>query len=210
MVEDDIALRLSLVDWLSKDYLVSSFDTSELFLKAIKDFQFDDEIPTILLLDFQMPGMNGVELQAQLRKMNLEYPILFMSGNAQQVDIIDAWHGGAVDFLLKPFAAQRLSEIIAVLFRNLNVIKPKFIPAGAIEVLDTMPISQREAEVLLLLGMGHRQHEIAIMLNVTLRTVKWHRASIKNKLGLNTLVEIARYCDQHHLLIKKVASLSSV
>jgi DNA-binding NarL/FixJ family response regulator len=74
----------------------------------------------------------------------------------------------------------------------------------------SIPISQREAQVLLLLGQGYRQHEIADTLNITLRTVKWHRASIKNKLGLNTLVEIARYCDQYHSLIKEIADNSSI
>jgi FixJ family two-component response regulator len=42
-----------------------------------------------------MPGMNGVELQTRLREMQIAYPIIFTSGNAQQADIIDAWHGGA-------------------------------------------------------------------------------------------------------------------
>jgi DNA-binding CsgD family transcriptional regulator len=69
----------------------------------------------------------------------------------------------------------------------------------------SMPISKREAQVLMLIGNGYRQHEIADLLNITLRTVKWHRTSIKNKLGLNTLVEIARYCDQNKSLLEKAS-----
>jgi DNA-binding CsgD family transcriptional regulator len=68
-----------------------------------------------------------------------------------------------------------------------------------------MPISKREAQVLMLIGNGYRQHQIADLLNITLRTVKWHRTSIKNKLGLNTLVEIARYCDQNKSLLEKAS-----
>jgi FixJ family two-component response regulator len=155
-----------------------------------------------------MPGMNGVELQTRLREMHIAYPIIFTSGNAQQADIIDAWHGGAVDFLLKPFTGAKVSEALRMLFEKSSAIS--FSAASVNNHATSIPISQREAQVLLLLGQGCRQHEIASTLSITLRTVKWHRASIKNKLGLNTLVEIARYCDQYHSLIKEIADTSSI
>ncbi|MDP3621828.1 MAG: response regulator [Polynucleobacter sp.] len=208
LVEDDAALRESLSNWLAREYLVVSFNSAEAFLRSLNDYGFKDEIKTCILLDFQMPGMNGVELQNRLREMHIAYPIIFTSGNAQQADIIDAWRGGAVDFLLKPFTGAKVSEVLQILFEKSSAIPLANLSANNHATL--MPISQREAQVLLLLGQGYRQHEIANMLNVTLRTIKWHRASIKNKLGLNTLVEIARYCDQHHSLIKKLVDTSSV
>jgi FixJ family two-component response regulator len=208
LVEDDAALRESLLNWLSKEYLVIPFNSAEAFLQALDDFDFEDGVKTCILLDFQMPGMNGVELQTRLREMQIAYPIIFTSGNAQQADIIDAWHGGATDFLLKPFTGAKVSEVLRMLFE-----KSSAIPLSASSEnnhVTSIPISQREAQVLLLLGQGCRQHEIADTLNITLRTVKWHRASIKNKLGLNTLVEIARYCDQHQSLIQQTADPSSI
>jgi FixJ family two-component response regulator len=208
LVEDDTALRESLANWLSKEYLVLPFNSAEAFLQALDDSDFEDEIKTCILLDFQMPGMNGVELQNRLREMHIAYPIIFTSGNAQQADIIDAWHGGAVDFLLKPFTGAKVSEVLRTLFEKSSAM---LLSASSAKNFPTsIPISQREAQVLLLLGQGYRQHEIADTLNITLRTVKWHRASIKNKLGLNTLVEIARYCDQYHSLIKEIADTSSI
>ena len=69
-----------------------------------------------------------------------------------------------------------------------------------------IPISPREAQVLLLLGTGHKQHEIAEMLHVTLRTIKWHRANLKDKLDLNTLVELARYCIENRASIENIAT----
>jgi len=206
IVEDDTALRLSLTDWLSKDYRVSHFESAEALLEALKDFDFEDGVPTCLLLDFQMPGMNGVELQTQLHRMGIEYPVIFMSGNAVQADIIDAWHGGAVDFLLKPFNVDKLSDTFLTLFQKCEDIKSSFPPAIHKEVVVNLPISQREAEVLLLLGTGHKQHDIAKMLHVTLRTVKWHRANLKDKLDLNTLVELARYCIEHRASIENIAT----
>ena len=204
LVEDDAALRSSLTDWLSKEYLVAQFESAEDLLGALNNFDLEDGIPTCILLDFQMPGMNGVKLQTKLKEMNIEFPVIFTSGNAQQADIIDAWHGGANDFLLKPFTGERVSQVLQALFEQSSELK---LAADSIPVTNpstSIPISKREAQVLLLLGKGYRQHEIADKLNITLRTVKWHRASIKNKLGLNTLVEIARYCDQNKSLIEKL------
>jgi FixJ family two-component response regulator len=200
LVEDDAALRASLADWLSKEYLVTQFESAEDLLGALNNFDLEDGIPTCILLDFQMPGMNGVELQTKLRDMNIKFPVIFTSGNAQQADIIDAWHGGANDFLLKPFTGEKVSQVLQALFQQSSAMKL---------AVSSIPISKREAQVLLLLGKGYRQHEIANTLNITLRTVKWHRASIKNKLGLNTLIEIARYCDQNKLLIDKTFKSSS-
>jgi FixJ family two-component response regulator len=196
LVEDDAALRASLTDWLSKEYLVTQFASAEDLLGAINNFDLEDAIPTCILLDFQMPGMNGVELQTILKEMSIELPIIFTSGNAQQADIIDAWHGGANDFLLKPFTGEKVSQALQALFHQSSAMKL----AAA-----SMPISRREAQVLMLIGNGYRQQEIADLLNITLRTVKWHRTSIKNKLGLNTLVEIARYCDQNKFLLEKAS-----
>jgi len=203
LVEDDAALRGSLADWLSKEYLVTQFVSAEDLLGAINNFDLEDGIPTCILLDFQMPGMSGVELQTKLREMNIEFPVVFTSGNAQQADIIDAWHGGANDFLLKPFTGEKVSQVLQALFQQSNSMKLAAASVPITNHLTSIPISKRETQVLLLLGKGFRQHEIADTLNISLRTVKWHRASIKNKLGLNTLVEIARYCDQHKLLIEK-------
>jgi len=203
LVEDDIALRDSLTDWLSKEYLVTQFESAEALLSAFNNFDLEDRIPTCILLDFQMPGMNGVELQTKLKEINIDFPIIFTSGNAQQADIIDAWHGGAADFLLKPFTGEKISQAIEALFQQSSAMKLNTASIPFANHTTSIPISQREAQVLLLLGKGYRQYEIANALNITLRTVKWHRASIKNKLGLNTLVEIARYCDQNKLLIEK-------
>lgn len=204
IVEDESSVRDSLSSWLSEEYDVSGFDSAEAFLNAINDFEFEDDVPTCLLLDFQMPGMNGVELQANLKLMNIQCPIIFMSGNAVQADIINAWQGGAVNFLLKPFAGPQVSTAIEKLFEHHQ--HQKLMPTAiqpSMHLID-IPISPREAEVLLLLGSGERQHEVAEKLGITLRTVKMHRASLKNKLKLNTLGELTRYCHEHKPSIQKL------
>lgn len=207
IVDDDPDLRESLQAWLSQDYLVITFESAESFLLAIKDFDFEDGLPTCIVLDFIMPGMNGVELQKTLKEINVEFPIIFMSGNALQSDVIDAWQEGAVNFILKPFAASKISDALQRLFIKINQQQKDSRDALDIATTIDLPISQREAQVLLLLGKGCQQNEVADILGLSLRTVKMYRASIKEKLRLNTLMELGRYYDKHQLSIEKVAML---
>jgi len=207
IVDDDSDLRESLSAWLSQDYLVEAFDSAESFLLAINDFNFEDQIPTCIVLDFKMPGMNGVELQKTLKEINVEFPIIFMSGNALQADVIDAWQEGAVNFILKPFAASKISDALQGLFTKVNQqkIDKRDVPSETSTI--ELPINQREAQVLLLLGKGCQQYEVAEILGLSLRTVKMYRASIKEKLRLHTLMELGRYYDKHQLSIEKIAML---
>ncbi len=205
IVDDESDIREGLQDWLSRDYLVRSFDSAESFLSAFNDFEFEDGIPSCILLDFQMPRMTGVELQTNLKRMNAAFPIIFMSGNAQQADIIDAWHGGAIDFILKPFTANQVSDKLANLFDSTHANREVTNRVNGNENIIDIPISQREAQVLLLLGQGHQQSEVAQILGLSLRTVKMYRTSLKNKLNLNTLMELARYHDEHRSSILKIA-----
>lgn len=205
IVEDDASLRESLTDWLSHEHEVSSFESAEDFLKALNDFEFKSGIPACMLLDFQMPGMSGVALQTELKLLNVECPIVFMSGNAKHSDIVEAWRGGAIDFLLKPFSGSEVSSILNALFTKVAHLKLESTQGHEVYTSIEIPITHREAEVLLLLGQGHRQVEAAKMLNITLRTIKMHRANLKSKLGLNTLFELTRYCDAHQAAIQKIA-----
>lgn len=204
IVEDDKALRSGLAYLLSRENEVSCFESGEAFLEAINNFGIEDDIPTCILLDFQMPGINGVEIQSALRQMNLNYPIIFMSGNAHQGDIIDAWHGGAIDFILKPFTGPQIRESLKKIFSKVESSKHTGGLTGKAELITDIDISPREAEVLSLLGKGHRQVEAAQILGIALRTVKMHRASLKSKLNLNTPAELIRYYDQHSSLIQKI------
>lgn len=203
IVDDEPAIREGLQKWLANEYSTLCFDSAEAFLNAINEFDFEDGVPSCMLLDFQMPGMNGVELQSSLKQINVEFPIIFMSGNAHNADIIEAWRGGAVDFILKPFTAQQISAALADAFAKGVVHKANSLPPQA--SITHIPITSREAQVLLLLGKGHQQKEVADMLSLSLRTVKMYRTFLKNKLNLNTLMEIARYCDQHQKSIEKIA-----
>lgn len=204
IVDDEPIILAGLENWLSEEYKIISFDSPAAFLHAFSQAKFEDGLLSCILLDFQMPGMNGVELQASLKAINAEIPIIFMSGNAQQADIIDAWHGGAVDFILKPFNP---SQVTAALNKQFNALKQKAAhePKLVNKSLINIPITKREAEVLLLLGNGYQQLEAAQVLDISLRTVKMYRLNLKEKLGLDTLADLAKYCNQYEPSIEAIA-----
>ena len=206
IVDDDLDIRDGLEAWLSQDYQVVNFDSAESLLSAITNFDFEDGVPTCILLDFQMPGMNGVELQHNIKQINVEFPIIFMSGNAKQSDVIDAWHGGAVDFILKPFTPGKISSSLDKLFTAAKQNQAKIKSATGNQPEIDLPITQREAQVLLLLGKGHEQQEVAEILGLSLRTVKMYRTFLRNKLHLHTLMELARYYDKYQASIEKLAA----
>lgn len=204
IVDDEPIILAGLENWLNRDYKTLSYGCAETFLEAFNQFDFEDGLPTCILLDFQMPGLNGIELQTNLKTMNAEFPIIFMSGNANQTDIINAWRGGAVDFILKPFTPTQVTEALE---KQFDVIKQKNIyqPKLASKLLINIPITKREAEVLLLLGNGHQQIEVARALDISIRTVKMYRSNLKEKLGLDTLADLAKYCNQYELSIEAIA-----
>ncbi len=206
VVEDQASVRKALAGWFADEYEVVHFESSRDFLQSLNDFDFEDGVPTAMLLDFQTPGMTGVALQTALRQLNVAFPIIFMSGNAEKEDVIEAWRGGAVDFILKPFSGPQISAVVSALFEKMEEpsISMQVKPATRDSV--DLPITPREADVLLLLGEGHRQGEVADMLGIGLRTVKMYRGYLKDKLGLNTLVQLSRFYDQNQGEIKKRAS----
>lgn len=208
IVDDEEVVRDALCSWLANDYQTVCFDSAYSLLNELKRNPFKDDIHTLILIDLKMPNKGGLELQKELQNNHVLYPIIFMSGNALQVDIIQAWHQGAVDFILKPFSAQQISLSIEKTFEKL--ISNDLIKSSHIKVIDSfpLPITRREAQVLLLLGQGKQQAEVAAHLGISLRTVKMYRAFLKNKLSLHTQMELGRYYDKHvqeiHMLAQYV------
>ena len=205
VVDDDLDMREALHACLSHKYTVQSFSSAETLLEAFENFDLEDGQPTCILLDFQMPGMTGVQLQSAIREMNSEFPIVFMSGNAHQGDVIDAWHGGAIDFILKPFSAEKISVVLEKIFSDIQSRNTAQTSVTQEQTIIDIPITQREAQVLHLLTKGHQQNEVAHMLGLSLRTIKLYRSNLKIKLSLNNLVELTKYGEKYALSIEKIA-----
>lgn len=197
IIDDDKNMREGLEAFLSLDFDVQCFESAKSFLAATASIT----PPDCILLDLRMPELNGFDLQLELNKTGYSAPIIFMSGDADKADVITAWREGAVDFVLKPFSAEDIHYSIKRLLDQ-NLVDADSNIDEMTKHID-LPITRREAEVLLLLGQGCRQMEVAQRLNITLRTVKMYRGFLKEKLNLKSAVELARFYDQHKKALER-------
>jgi len=191
IIDDDRDMREGLEAYLSATFDVRCFESGKHFLQTMKDIAK----PDCILLDLRMPDCDGFALQSALNKAGYLAPVVFMSGDADKADVISAWREGAVDFVLKPFSAAEIKSCIDKLLQQQS--PPRKTHGEEALTKTPLPITRREAEVLLLIGQGLRQHEVAEKLNISLRSVKMYRGFLKDKLNLNSVVEIARFYDQH-------------
>ena len=145
-----------------------------------------------LVLDIRMPGMSGIELQAELHKRRIRLPIIFLTSHGNVPLAVNAMKAGAVDFIQKPLDQHRL--VIAVL----NALKTDAAQnkANDAAAADTdaaarlAALSKREVEVLEQLIQGKQNRDIAESLNISIKTVEFHRANIREKLGVSNLSEL--------------------
>ena len=108
VIDDDASVRRSLRTMLGRaGYEVLLYDSAEAFLQhpVVPS-------PAVILLDMRMPGMTGVGLQSQLKDLLENVPVIFVSGDSRPEEIIVAMKQGAMDFLLKPFTAQAMLDVI--------------------------------------------------------------------------------------------------
>ena len=186
VVDDDPAVRRSLERLLELAGLnVMSYETPFAFLDVVSDLA-----PGCLLLDIKMMGMDGLELQALLRRRNSHLPIIMMTGHGSVQSAVRAMKAGAVDFIEKACGDEVLLNAIEA---ALNRVRQEDIgpdPAEAARRIATL--TPREREVLTALVMGRPNKVIAHDLGISVRTVEVHRARMMDRLGVHQFAEAIR------------------
>ena len=115
LVDDNADIRFHLKGLLvNKGYCVHEFDCAQEFLDGYVKL----EHPCVFVLDMRMPKLSGLDLQNHLKLQNIFIPIIFISGESQQQEIIDAMKSGAIDFLWKPFKSD---DLVAAIQRGINL-----------------------------------------------------------------------------------------
>lgn len=189
LVEDDSEVRLSLSDLLRYlGYGVSDFVGAESFLQQAQRCS-----PAVLVLDMWMPQMTGLDLQKALLEQEWPVPIIYMSGESQSQEIIDAMKFGAIDFLWKPITHTQLVQVIdngLILDVQRNADQKRL---RRVEGLH-QTLSPTEQDVFALMLLGHGNKDIAALKNVMPDTVKKHRAQILEKMQVNSLAELLALC----------------
>jgi two-component system response regulator FixJ len=185
VIDDDASVRRSLRSMLERvGYEVHVHEGAEAFLQSPTVSS-----PSVILLDMRMPGMTGVGLQTQLQNSLQQVPIIFMSGDSRPDEIITAMKQGAFDFLLKPFTAQALMEVVQrAMLHAESTRKDADLKAHLAEQIKRL--TPRELEICKWMVRGFSNKQIASFDGAAPATIKLHRAHVMEKLGVRTLPEL--------------------
>ncbi len=190
VVDDDAAFRASTERFLeSVGYDVECFATAAALLaRAPRDE------PTCVLLDLRMPGLSGLQAQAELARHGFLHPIVFMSGHADVAASVTAMKRGAVDFLQKPFDER---ELLDVLERSIALdAHARDVRRGRDHALARLErLTARERQVCDHLMKGMLNKQIAAELGIAESTVKVHRSRMMEKLGIDSVIALIRLLD---------------
>ena len=187
VVDDDPSFRMAVTRLLrAAKYEVRGYASASEFLDSDPCTESG-----CILLDLRMPGVGGLDLQQSLAQMDERLPIIFLTGHGDIPASVRAMKGGAVDFLTKPVRRDALLSAV----QNALDVDAKGRAARAVlrELRDRYEnLTPREREVLVHVVSGRLNKQIASNLGAAERTIKAHRASIMEKLGVQSVAELAR------------------
>ncbi|MGF6485004.1 response regulator transcription factor [Paraburkholderia sp. JPY419] len=185
IVDDDGSVRSALARLLrASGYQVECFDSPEAFLERA-DLT---SMPACLVLDLQMPGMTGLEVQ---RKLDQLLPIVFLTGHGDIGSSVDAMKGGAVDFLPKPVHDSLLLAAVDRALARACVESRRRHEREEIEER-MRHLTRREREVMELVVTGRLNKQVASDLGAAEKTIKIHRARVMEKMKARSIVELVR------------------
>ena len=160
--------------------------------------------PDVVLMDIAMPNLNGFDAGEKLKKLRPEIKLIFLTVNEDPDMVTEAFRIGANGYLLKDSAASELFQAIDAVLASKNYVTPKMTQGminsfiqhpGGHKVHGDLTIRQRE--VLQLLAEGHTMKEVASNLNITPRTVAFHKYQIMEDLDIKTNSELIKYAFTH-------------
>jgi two-component system, LuxR family, response regulator FixJ len=190
IVDDDYAVRDGLVLVIeTAGFSCRSFASAEQFLQ-----DYHPDRPGCLILDVNMPGMTGDELQAELTRRKIQLPIIFLTAHGDIPMTVRLIKAGAIDFLTKPVPSKLLLERIRAVL-EIEVQKQEQALANEAFCNRLNGLTSRELEILPLILTGQSNKEIARQLGISFRTMEIHRARILYKAGVNNLLELVHLCE---------------
>jgi FixJ family two-component response regulator len=190
IVDDDVALRLSLVD------LFESLEMSAAPYESGDDFLMRADLGKAgcILLDIHMPGINGLDLQKQLAETRSMLPIVFMTASATVPMSVQAMKRGASDFLLKPLDSEQLVQAIERAIR-LNAERRAVASQRESILSSVRRLTPREREVMTHVVKGRLNKQIAQELSVSEMMIKIHRSRMMKKMQVGSLAELVKKLD---------------
>ena len=151
--------------------------------------------PDIVVLDYSMPGLSGLEILARLRRQHPALGIIFLTASRSEAVLSEALQAGAQGIILKQDAGSQLVQAILSVARGEQLISSSSEPlVGRHDAL--ADLTKRERQVLRLIANGYRNREISEALSISLKTVDTHRTNLMRKLNLHNLVDLVDFANQ--------------
>lgn len=193
VVDDDISVRESLELLIrTAGWQVEVFESAHEFLRCSKA-----SVPSCLVLDVNLPGLNGLDLQKQVAAERADMPIIFITGHGDIPTTVRAMKAGAIEFLTKPFSDDvLLSGIEQALERSRNVLDDEAVLRALRDRYDLL--SRREREVMGLVVRGLLNKQVGFELGISEITVKAHRGRVMEKMQAHSLADLVTMSARLH------------
>jgi len=187
LVDDDDAVRHALKLYLERENIsVHDFSSAEALLETI-----DDKDGSLLVLDIRMKNMSGLELQTELKRREIDLPVIFITGHGDVQSSVLAMKEGAADFIEKPFENEILLDSIQRAFiESSKQNEQKALKAALKARFESL--TPREQEVMGYVVDGVSNKQMATLLGVSDRTIEVHRSRVMTKMSATSLPKLVR------------------
>jgi FixJ family two-component response regulator len=152
------------------------------------------DVPSCLVLDVRLPGLSGLDFQAELMKANVRIPIVFISGHGDIPMTVRAMKAGAVDFLAKPFRDQDLLDAVTAAIQRDDKRREQENRLADLKA-HFSSLTAREREIMALVASGLMSKQIAGQIGLSEITVKVHRSHIMKKMGARSVADLVRMAE---------------